>query len=68
MQNLAHEGMQKKKQKWIQSGCKKDANIDQNKGIKVEANMSVKGGATRVDVQTRHKIRCKTRLKTRRKT
>ena len=47
---------------------KKDAKVDENKGIKVEANMGVKGGGTRVDVQTRHKIRCKTRLKTCHKT
>ena len=48
-------------------GCKKsskvDAKVDENKGIKVEANMGVKGGTARVDVQTR----CKTRLKTCRK-
>ena len=43
---------------------KKDAKVDENKGIKFEANMSVKGGATRVDVQTRRKFRYKTRLKT----
>ena len=47
---------------------KKDAKVDENKGVKVEANMGVKGGATRVDVQTRCKIRCKTSLKTCRKT
>ena len=39
---------------------KKDANVDENKGVKFEANMGIKGGATRVYVQTRHKIRCKT--------
>ena len=47
---------------------KKDAKVDENMGVKVEANMDVEGGATRVDVQTRRKIRCKTRLKTCRKT
>ena len=47
---------------------KQDAEVDENKDIKVEANMGVKGGATRVDVQTRFKIRCKTRLKTCHKT
>ena len=50
------------------SGCKNDAKVDENKGIKVEANMGVKGDATRVYVQTRRKIRCKTSLKTCRKT
>ena len=45
-----------------------DEKVDENKGIKVEENMGVKRGATRVDVQTRHKIRCKTRMKTCRKT
>ena len=39
---------------------KKDAKVDENKGVKVEANMGLKGGATRVDVQTRCKIRHKT--------
>ena len=39
---------------------KKDAKVDENKRVKVEANMGVKGGTTRVGVQTR----CKTRLKT----
>ena len=47
---------------------KKDAKVDGNKGVKVEANMDVKGGATGVYVQTRRKIRCKTRLNTCRKT
>ena len=47
---------------------KKDAKADENKGIKVEANMGVKGGATRVDVHIRRKIWFKTRLKTCRKT
>ena len=60
MQNLAHEGMQKKKQKWMQ----KNEKVDENMGIKVEANMDVKGGETRLDVQTRHKTRCKTWRKT----
>ena len=41
-------------------GVKKDAKVDENKGVKVEANMVVKGGATRVDVQTRLKTRLKT--------
>ena len=45
----------------------KDAKVDENKDVKVEENMDVKRGATRVDVQTRRKIRCKTRLKTCRK-
>ena len=35
---------------------KKDAKVDENKGLKVEAKMGIKGGVTRVDVQTR----CKT--------
>ena len=47
---------------------KKDAKVDENKGVKVEENMGVKGGAKRVDVQTGRKNRCKTRLKTYRKT
>ena len=42
--------------------------MDENKGVKVEEKMGVKGGTTSVDVQTRRKIRCKTRLKTCRKT
>ena len=37
-------------------------------GVQVEENMDVKVGTTRVDVQTRRKIMCKTRLKTYRKT
>ena len=41
-----------------------DAKLDENKGVKVETNMGVKGGAIRVDVQTMRKIRCKIRLKT----
>ena len=45
-----------------------DTKVDENKGVKVESNMDIKGGTTRVDVQTRFKIRCKTRLKTCRKT
>ena len=36
---------------------KKDAKLDENKGVKVEENMGVKGGATRVVVQNRRKIR-----------
>ena len=47
---------------------KNDAKVDEKKGVKLEANMGIKGGATRVDVQTRHKIMCKTRLKTCQKT
>ena len=39
-------------------GVKKDAKVDKKKGVKVEANMGIKGGATRVDVQTRCKIMC----------
>ena len=39
---------------------KKDAKVDENKGVKVEANMGVKGGETRVDVQTRLKTYRKT--------
>ena len=30
------------------SGCKIDTKVDENKGVKGEANMDVKGGATRV--------------------
>ena len=32
---------------------KKDAKVYENMGVKVEENMEIKGGATRVDVQTR---------------
>ena len=53
--------MKKKKQK---VDVKNDEKVDENMAIKVEANMDVKVSATRVDVQTRHKIRCKTKLKT----
>ena len=47
---------------------KKDAKVDDNMVVKVEENMGIKGGATRVDVQIRRKIMCKTRLKTCHKT
>ena len=48
---------------------KMDAKVDANMAeTKREANIGVKGGTTRVDVQTRRRIRCKTRLKTCRKT
>ena len=32
---------------------KKDAKVDENRGVNVEANMHIKGGATRIDAQTR---------------
>ena len=63
MQNRMQKGMkiwvQKWTKKWMQKWMQK---------WQVEENMDIKGGAIRVDVQTRHKIRCKTRLKTCRKT
>ena len=43
---------------------KTDTKVDENKGVKFEANMDIKEGETRVDVQTRRKFRYKTRLKT----
>ena len=46
-------------------GCyKKDEEVDENMGIKVEVKIDIKGGAIRLNVQTRHKIGLKTRRKT----